>query len=226
MNVRKLLGRLNPKAPRYEGGRGGTPEYTPEEIAGALGMVDDVIGREIFCTAWWPDGARLTQKDLQDGLRTLLFEEFSTRYRELSAAKLEMHLLEDASTEEAKRVRSKSKSNLERAQERAWPRNLEKFTEIADAVVHEICAPKICKTCGGRGEIKTDTVPIVCGTCSGLGMHGASGTWRANQLRVSESAYRKYWKPVYEWLYERAAGRESRAARQIADALGVWSEAA
>lgn len=226
MNIRKLMARLNAKAPQFHMGSGGLPEYTPQDIAAALGMVNDVIGREVFCMAWWPDGARLTRKDLRDSLKNLLFEEYCDRYRVMAAASLEVHLLENAQTPEAKRMLSKAKSELQAAKKASWPRNLEKFGIVAETAITEVCAPKVCKTCGGRGQLALGPKIIECEPCGGLGIVGVSNVWRAAQLGVGETAYRMYWRDVYEWLYLKVAKHESEAVKQLTAALSDVAQAA
>ncbi len=51
-HVGKLLARLNPTTVRYDIGRGGMPELTPQDIAGALAMVPAGLGRELICRLW------------------------------------------------------------------------------------------------------------------------------------------------------------------------------
>lgn len=211
MNIRKLLARLNAKSPQLHIGSGGIPELTPQDIAAALGMVEDRIGREIFCMAWWPDGANLTRKDLRDGLKNLLFDEYRIRHHEAYADRLERHLLDKP------QLRDKAKY---------WPVQVSRYGQIADAVVLEICAPKICKQCGGRGEMIIESRVISCESCKGLGLLAASHAWRAERIGVGDTAYRDTWKPVYEWLYDRASRRESAAAQQLARALGDVEQAA
>lgn len=226
MNIRKVVARLNAASPKFEGGRGGMPEFTPQDVAASIGMVEDVIGREVFCVAWWPDGAKLMRKDLQQGICNLLFDDFSARYKALSAARLELHLIDGSGTPAAKRLVAKARADVEAAEKRAWPRSIDKFDLIADAVLLEICAPKQCKTCGGRSLIFRDSLQVTCPTCHGVGVRGSSGAWRAARLNMSESAYRKYWSQVYEWIYEIVARRESGAAKRICEALGYGMEEA
>ena len=44
----------------------------PEDVAHALGRVKAGIGREVLCLIWWPDGARLTAKDLDSYVDTMI----------------------------------------------------------------------------------------------------------------------------------------------------------
>jgi hypothetical protein len=224
MNIRKLMARLNAKAPQFSVGSGGVPEYTAQDIAAALGMVEDVIGREIFCMSWWPDGAALTRKDLKDGLKNLLLEEYKVRSRELAARKLEAHMLDVDAIDGGRRRHAKLRSEIQSS--KPWPAQLDRYGLVADAVVLEICTPKICRTCGGRGEATIESKIVVCETCKGSGLIPASQGWRANRIEVSETTYRSAWRQVYEWLYERASTRESTAAKQLAIALGSYEQAA
>lgn len=95
-DVRKLLARLNPKQSQYEVGSGGIPTLTPQDIAAALGMVHDVLGREILCHVWWPDGAARSRQQLLDHLRDLQLGEWMARVRRLECANLAYHIAHEA----------------------------------------------------------------------------------------------------------------------------------
>lgn len=45
MSVDELLGRLEPTGPKFDIGRGGIPQLTPQDIAAALGMCEDKFAR-------------------------------------------------------------------------------------------------------------------------------------------------------------------------------------
>lgn len=227
MNVRKLMARLNANSLRYDVGRGGIPELTPQDIAGALGMVSDDLGREIFCHAWWPDGAALRQAELAQRLHSLLMEEFSSRYREVEAAKLEAHLMEsDAPKYRPSAAARRARSIIVEAQRKTWPKSMAKYRDVAAAVMMEICAPRHCPQCNGKGTHTAEALVHVCSRCEGRGTIATNKVWRAQRLGISEGAYRNVWKDVYEWLYALVAEREANAARQIWHALGPSQMAA
>jgi len=54
----ELLARLNPTTCRLDIGRGGVPELTNIDIAGALGMVKDRLGRALLELLYWDSAAQ------------------------------------------------------------------------------------------------------------------------------------------------------------------------
>ena len=81
MNVRKLMARLNASTVRFDIGRGGVPEFTPQDIAGSLAFVRDELAREVFCAIWAPDLARLARGEILARLREATIIEYSNRFR-------------------------------------------------------------------------------------------------------------------------------------------------
>jgi len=226
MNIRKLMARLNAMSQNFAPGSGGIPEFTPQDLAAAVGMVDDVIGREIFCLAWWPDGARLVRRELHQMIRNLLLTEFSSRYAQREDARLRLHLLTGSKPELRSRAVEKLKGEVQAKEKALWPCNMEKYDMIAEAVFLEICAPRHCQNCKGRGHVIGDALVVKCETCKGTGIVGANKSWRARCLEIDESTYRRYWSRVYEWVFDAVSARESSAAHRIVEALGYAKQAA
>jgi hypothetical protein len=225
MNIRKIMGRLNPRCGSMDGGRGGIPEITPQDLAAAIGMARDEIGREIFCFAWWPDGAKLTQDDVHDRLHRMLLDEFSSRFKALSTAKLELHMLESSDSKRmSNRAVIAARDAVDTAAKEAWPRSMEKYHSIVDAVLMEICAPRQCPHCNGRAHTMHGALAVKCPRCKGRGTVPLNKSWRARQLDVGDTAYRSIWRQPYEWLYSFAAEHEAVAAQQIGDAIGSNSD--
>jgi hypothetical protein len=221
MNIRKAFARLNARSGSLGGGRGGIPEFTPQDVAAAIGMARDEIGRDIFCFAWWPDGARLRHSELQDSLRKMLSDEYSARYRALGEARLSLHMLEDSGrTKEASRAMVAAREAVEQCAARAWPKPTEKYADIVNAVLKEVCSPRHCPNCGGKGHLMKGPLQKKCERCKGRGIVPTNKTWRARELECSESSYRAVWRRPYEWLYDFVAEHESIAAKQIEAALG------
>src|SRR3954465_8474053 len=79
MHTGKRLAMLNPKNCRFDVGSGGIPEVVSEDVAHALGKVQAGIGREVLCLIWWPDGARLTAKDLDNYVDKMIRDEWLRR---------------------------------------------------------------------------------------------------------------------------------------------------
>jgi hypothetical protein len=220
MNIRKIMARLNAKAGSFDGGRGGIPEFTPQDLAAAVGAADE-IGREIFCFAWWPDGARLQRDDLHKRLHDCLLNEFSARYTSLSAMKLQAHMLQSSERRNGapSRAMLAAEHAVAEAEEDAWPRATEKYGEIVDAVLAEVCTPRHCPRCKGLGDMVRHSLKVKCELCNGRGLVGISKAWRARKLGVSDAAYRETWRKPYEWLYEFVAEKEYTAAGQIKSQL-------
>lgn len=222
MNIRKIMGRLNAKAGSFDGGRGGIPEFTPQDLAAAVGLATDEIGREIFCFAWWPDGAKLQHADLHKRLRDLLLTEFSNRYSTLSTLKLSLHMLQSSDRKHGAPSRAllAAEHAVHEAEDDAWPKAMDKYDEIIDAVLTEVCTPRHCPKCRGRGNAMRASLMVKCELCKGRGLVGISKAWRARKLGLGESAFRTTWRKPYEWLYDFVTFHESQAAEQIKAALG------
>lgn len=218
-NVRKLIARLNPASIRYGAGRGGIPELTPQDIAGALGMVRDGLGREIFCHLWWPDGARLTQAQLFEHLVHAQFEEWNRRADILRAAQIAHYLADDP---------ARAKSQLAAARNQMWPgiAGHTIYRMIRLAVLLEISSPNLCEACGGRGEVRRGSLTIACDECHGEGRQGRSDRQRAASIHRDVSNYVRTWRGPYEWLYEHCRDAEDKAVHQFEAALGMNVEAA
>lgn len=217
MNIRKIMGRLNAKAGSFDGGRGGIPEFTPQDLAAAVGLAADEIGREIFCFAWWPDGGRLQYTDLHKRLCDLLMNEFSSRYSTLSALKLSLHMLQSSERKHGapSRAMLAAEHAVSEAEDDAWPKAMDKYGEIVDAVLIEVCTPRHCPKCRGRGNVLRASLMVKCELCKGRGLVGISKAWRARKLGVSDASYRTLWRKPYEWLYDFVAEHELIAAEQI-----------
>lgn len=225
MNARKLMARLNATTIRFDVGRGGLPELTPQDIAGALGFVKDEFAREVFCAIWWPDGAAISRQSLNDRLRTLLLEEFARRCRQSEIARLEFHVAE--ANFEARRVHNHAdRAELARLTDRKaeadrerWPGEMAIYPAIAYAVLAELVSSNQCGRCGGRGITLNGMIVVTCPKCDGRGSSSSNDVRRATLIGKEPSAYRKTWARVYEWLYAKAASAESTAARLISSQL-------
>jgi hypothetical protein len=232
-DVRKLMGWLNPKSLQYDGARGGTPELTAIDIAGALGMLRDDTAREIFCAIWWQDGARLGADVLDAKLRRLLLDEYSRRSLEASIAKLECHVVEGElemrrlPSENDKRELSAARAKRSKADAQRWPWNVELYARMPSAVLNELRSCNLCPDCGGIGlEIRTEgnALLVNCQKCEGSGHEAASKVKRAAVLKISESAYRLVWEATYDWLFVRVSEMENDARRQLKISLGMLNE--
>jgi hypothetical protein len=232
LNPRELLARLNVPAVRYEVGRGGIPELTNIDVAGALGMVRDRFDRELFTAIWWPDGFQLARGALAEEVRQLLLKEYAKREREYTAARLELHMVEcelearRRRTEFDRKILHDQQNKLDAARGARWPWNSELYANLFTVVVEELKHPQKCAVCQGRGQMRNEKGLVHdCKKCSGTGVKHETKTWRAKSLGLEEHQYRHTWHPVYLWLYGRLAKHEARAAASLYAAINEDVEA-
>lgn len=205
MHIGKLMALLNPKNVRFDVGSGGTPELTSTEIAGALGMVPSGLGRELLCLTWWPDGAKLTARQLSSQLENAQLAEWKARETRMLDA-----LLMVATHTGGDSLR-RAQGAYSAAHAARWPKWVVQpdlgasspgYERIRAAVLMEICQPGLCPNCSGRGSRQDQDGPVVsCRPCSGSGRRTVSDQWRAEALQITEAGYRHTWRGVYEWTY-------------------------
>ena len=223
-DVRRMLARLNPSTARLTATGGGC-ELTPQDVAAALAFVPSGLGREVLCALWWPEGASLSREALHEAIAERQRAEFARRRQVLELAQLELHCAEEAafitqrvSPETRLRIGA-LRAKAERAKDQVWPWRPEMHVVIRRAVLDELARPNLCGDCGGAGETMAGALRIVCPTCEGRGVLPVSDRSRAAQIGRDEAAYRRTWRPMYEWLLRQLADAEAEARRQLAAAL-------
>lgn len=215
-DVRRLLARLNPAVCRFDIGQGGVPDLTPQDVAAALGMVPPGLGRELVCRLWWPDGARLSPKELANEINRAVFGEWLRRARRLEAAKLALHLAE----EDRHGSLSRARSEVEAARAMCWPAVGPMYRKIREAVLLEMSGVNHCQRCVGRGfVINRAGLHVACTNCEGRGWAPVSDRQRAVVLGINESSYRRYWRGVFEYVYAHCTDAEAKARAQLAARL-------
>jgi hypothetical protein len=192
-----LLARLNAKNARFDIGSGGTPELTPSMIAGAIALVPAGLGRELLCRLWWPDGAQLSESDIDQLLCEAQLGEWRERMDAMVTAQLAVAYAEN----QPLAARQRAGNRLDAARARMWPRigPGSCYADIRRAVLAEMTAECLCEKCGGRGFILASAKIVICGTCKGGGRVRISNRQRAKAIGRDESTYREIWHPVYEW---------------------------
>ena len=223
---RKLLARLNPKQARYEIGSGGAPEWTAQDIAAALGMVRNLLGREILCAVWWPDGSQLTREALLANLRDLQLAEWVNRARRLECAHLAEHLAAELAAEKHGPMGATlhhARADVAAARAMMWPRlgPASLYAAIRTAVLAEMLDPHLCTECRGTAHVMMGGLLVPCGVCKGSGHSKASDDARARSLGRDPKTYRTTWRDPYEWLLDLCATAERAAAHQFTQALGL-----
>lgn len=224
-NVRKLMARLNASTCRFDIGRGGIPDLTPQDIAAALGMVADEFAREVFCSVWWPDGARLTIDRLLKMLAIRQRQEIDRQWRAVQIARLELHIGTDelaarrSVSDEDRREHERLKRRFEAARRACWPLDATMYHVIREAALDELAAPNLCRTCNGIGAIQADALTIECAGCSGRGTVAVSDRKRAERIGKWIKSYADHWRAPYEWTFGILRDAEASAGVAISAAL-------
>lgn len=220
MDVRKMMGRLYAQTVRYDTGRGGMPEVTPQDIAAAVGMCQHELARETFCWIWWPQSPASTARARELLLRVVLTE-FNERYAAVEEARRRLHSLEALAAlsnrvpEDLQRNIYRMKAVVRQLHATVWPSKMERYPTIIDAVITEMREPRHCPDCEGRGTADRGFLKHDCLRCAGTGHVGEFNAWRAVQLGVSETRFRSTWLPIYQWVYAKIEELVYIAARDI-----------
>jgi len=218
-NVRKLVARLNASTQQFSMGRGGIPELTPQDIAAAIGMVQDELAREVFCAVWWPDGARLNARGLDQLLARVQFAEWRRRMEKLLDAQLLVAAAKSQRNAEAER---RGAADLMDATAQMWPALVqEAYGLVRWAVLDELRSPEPCEVCGGVGDFVHFGREKPCSECGGGGRIARSSRKRAASIERDEAAYRRTWRGVYEWTLRRAQDAEQDGGAELARRLAA-----
>jgi len=209
MHIGRALAKLNPKNVRFDVGIGGIPDITPQDIAAALAFVPAGLGRELICRVWWPDGAALTANELDFMLIQLQFGEWRERMDALVTAQLRL------ATAANDAQRRKAKQGIADAQARMWPRIDDTFNLVRKAVLAELCDPRICPDCKGRGFLIKRELASDCERCSGTGRAHRGPVWRADVLGMKHTSYLQRWVEPYEWLLAKCSDALAQATREF-----------
>jgi hypothetical protein len=223
MNVRKLLARLNPGTMNLRGSGRGGQDLSSADISGALGFVEDGLGREVLCHLWWQLGARLTRSQLLREIALLQSLELSRLRRalrnasdRLTEAELRYYATRCRSAED-EREKRRATAERDQAREQCWSYDPQVYARIGVAVLNEMAGTQLCAACKGDG----------CPSCEHLGVVPVSALQRAAAIGVAETPYRKRWVKVYDFTYIRLREAERRAGNQLRAALrDDWEAAA
>lgn len=225
MNPRELLARLNVPVIRYQLGRGGIPELTNIDIAGALGMIQDPFARDVFQTVWWADGARFAETELAQTVLRMVMTEHGNRQKALVAARLELNIaqcgleVKRRPTDIDRQIIRDCEMAVSQANHRAWPWSPQVYARLYSATISELRSPRHCPVCHGRGEVFRGDLKITCVQCGGTGTKHEKLKHRASLLDVDYKLYRKTWCKVYDWTFGLVRDAEIRGARDFARAV-------
>ncbi len=226
-NARELMARLGPTTVKFDIGRGGKPDLTNQDIAAALGMVPAGLGRELLEACWWPDGAALRRHKLRDAVIALVRPELSQQQLRLADARTSLGIAQvcmgwgGVVTAAQRAARDQATTQLGQVKAQCWPiSTLESLPTLAAAVIDEMTKRSECVACAGSGQKPSGELLVSCAACCGSGQGPRSDRRRAASLGRDEAAYRRSWKPVYEWMLGKMQEAEQEAAWHMRAALG------
>jgi len=219
MHVGKRIAMLNPKNCRFDIGSGGIPEVVSEDVAHALGRVKAGIGREVLCLIWWPDGARLTAKDLDSYVDTMIRDEWHRRETAMLDAMLGVAMRG-----------SRGQAAYATAHAERWPTLTpsakgisalaEAYEQVRNGVLKEIADAGLCPDCSGRGMAFDDVgTRHECKTCGGEGHHRLSDRGRAKACGFAWERFRDSWMVVYDWVFQQCMDSLHAAEREFHRAM-------
>ena len=222
MHIGRALAKLNPKNVRFDVGSGGIPDITPQDIAAALGCVDDGLGRELLCQVWWPDGAKLSEHHLIEILIEAQRQEWQRREDRMLDAMLAvaMHGGTRGQQAYAQAHAERWPSMIRMVHE--LPQPAEGYGRVRIAVIAEMKGAGLCPTCGGRAAVRIESGQVcICPKCLGSGHMAISERARADACGMQWATYRDRWARVYEWTAAVCSDSLQRATGQFIARVGA-----
>lgn len=209
-----LCAKLNEKTTTFDTGRGGRPNLTQQDIAGAIAFVKPGLGRELMLAVWWPAGAALTAGELEHLMIGAQLGEFRERMEALTNAQIREYMERGLPGHRA------AVEDKERAIKHMWPAIDDRYQMIRRAVLKELKEQRKCQDCSGTfvgASVDGEEAPT-CVRCSGTGKVDRGPVWRAEQLGMKHSSFLSRWKEPYEWLLEHCLDKLRIAERQLSRA--------
>lgn len=213
----ELLARLNPTTCRLDVGRGGVPELTNIDIAGALGMVRHKLGRSVLEATAWDRNAPGVMRDL----RAILAKRIERRMREAAEAVIDAELAEFAAEMAGDETEIRlARQSHERAKLGLLPANRENVRKVLDLVLTEFVHPNLCPICHGRKEFVNGALVVECHACGQTGRVSVTDEIRAKAIGMSCSGWRKSReRGLHAWLCRLLGEAAYTAEGQLSDAL-------
>jgi hypothetical protein len=218
----RQMARLNAANVRFDvGAGGGAPALTPQDVAAAIGMVPEGIGRELLLYVYWPDGAARRKGLLMQLLQSAQLAEHNDREQAVHGT-----LFQAAISTGPARIRATQAHNA--AQLARWPQLVvkteplkfaERYELIRLAVLEELAHPRACPECQGRELRDRHGVEKTCARCMGRGVVEYGPTWRAKQLDMKRAAFLQRWESPYLWLLDLARSMLAEAETALLSKL-------
>lgn len=227
MNPRRLLGKLNTRGARTDIERGdGRARIDASDVAGALGMMRERLGRDVMLMLWSPGSADLTRAEVLGVIAERMYAEVVAQRQRITDAQLELFLHKTRiglrhPNEGESRLLYELDAKVTARKRVAWPMDPGMLARIREAALDEMIEPNHCATCKGLGELMLDGRVVECEACDGRGHAPISDRKRADRVGRDESTYRLTWRGAYEFAHAVLAQAERRAARELAERLGA-----
>lgn len=201
--VSRQMARLNPANVKFDiGAGGGAPNLTPQDVAAAIGMVPDGLGRELLMHVHWPDAAKNRRSALLQLLTLAQLGEHNRREQAMQRALCQVAIADSGDKQRA--TQAYSEAHMSR-----WPQIVVKAEPITFAepyghirlgVLEELAHPRICPECNGRDLTDRKGAAKTCDRCLNTGTVQYGPTWRATRLGMQRAAFTERWQGPYQWL--------------------------
>lgn len=206
--IEERLARLHPSTCRFDIGRGGTQDLTPQDVAAAIAFVPQGLGRELLILSGWPDAGdmrRIIEKLCRAGMAEI------RRQQDASARAALRHAIE----------MWHDKRSATATAHGHWPKPAcDRLPAIAAAAAEDAVNRHLCPMCQGRGEVMSGSLLVPCAACRKTGDSRLSLRGIAAKIGLDESTYRRGgWMPVYGWVLREALDALTEARAAFGDAL-------
>jgi hypothetical protein len=212
----ELLTRLNPKTARFDIGSGGRQELSDQDIAAALGMVENKTGAMVLEYLHCASDQR--QFQIESAIFGLIRREQEQRVEAVVTAEIAFHL---AAGRKGSLYRVREYTAAKQSE---WPpmtgETARLYVRLVFAVLSEIRAGNQCKTCNGHGVVPSGEGNLTCDACSGSGTVHEPQRARAASMGVPLASYQRNWAEPYRWLLSELTTSMAEASRQFRDSLG------
>lgn len=220
--VSRQLARLNPANVKFDiGAGGGAPDLTPQDVAAAIGMVPDGLGRELLMHVHWPDAAKARRATLVQLLTLVQLGEHNRREQAMQRALCHVAIADSGDKQRA--TQAYSQAHMAR-----WPQIVAKVEPITFAVpyahirlgvLEELARPRVCPECNGRDLTDRKGAPKTCERCLNTGTVQYGPTWRATRLGMQRAAFTERWQEPYQWLVDLARNALAEGERELLRSL-------
>jgi hypothetical protein len=226
----ELLAWLETTTVKFDIGRGGIPQLTPQDVAAALGMCSDKFAVTIYLAA---RGGSIDIKSVDAAIAAAQFDEWRNRADRMINAQIMMAQAALAPPHERAERRMDADMKLSGAKAAMWPHLVESiYSAMRLALLAELRSNRTCPVCHGRSWVKVKdshdgkphTAFADCENCLGSGRIPITDRQRAAMLNINESSYRRTWRPVYEWMYRMLNNAIADGHRAFSTALDRVSQ--